>query len=448
MSKVAKNLTEGNVGKQLLIFALPFMLSNIIQSLYNVADMLIVGQFGGPTGISAVNNGGQVTFLMTNLVVGLCAGGTVIIAQYIGSKQNKAVEETIGTLLTTLLLVGIVMTVVMFIIATPILKLIQVPKESFAQTKEYLDITVAGCIFIFGYNGLSAIMRGLGDSKRPLIFVTIACVVNIVLDLILVGYFRLGAKGAAIATITSQALSMVLCIIYLAKNDFPFDFKLKSFGIHKHRLNTLLKIGIPTSVQNVVTNISFLVMTTLVNSISVNASAAVGVVGKFNSFAILPAIAIGSSISAVAAQNIGAGRQDRAKHTMNIGMAMAIGVSLIIFALAQAFPGQILSLFNDDAEMITAGIEYMRVFSFDYIIAPFVFCLTGLITAAGHTKMALLTSLSSSLLIRIPVAIIFGKALDMGLIGIGLGAPVASFVGLIIAAIYIYSGKWKRSTIV
>lgn len=307
MSKLGKDLTSGNVVKQLWLFALPFMISNIVQSFYNIADMFIVGKFGGPVGISAVNIGGQVTFLITNIVIGLSVGGTVVIGQFMGAKNRKAVSESISTMIVSLMAAAVIITISMIILTDPILRMIQTPQEAYVQAKEYLQITVAGTIFIFGYNALSAIMRGMGDSKRPLYFVIIACAINVVLDIVFVGYLKMGAKGAAFATIISQAASMILCIRYLQNTDFMFDFKLKSFKFHKDKFSMLMKVGIPTSIQNVAVNVSFLVMTGLVNGFGVHASAALGVISKYNSFAILPAIAVGSSVSAMAAQNMGGG---------------------------------------------------------------------------------------------------------------------------------------------
>ena len=313
---IEKNLTEGNVVKLLIQFALPFMLSNLIQSLYNVADMLIVGHYTGTTGISGVNIGGQVTFILTNIIIGLTVGGTVIIGQYLGSGDRNGVKETISTLLTFLLIVGIVVTIIMLILSDKVLWLLQTPEESYQQARDYLDVTLLGTVFIFGYNAFSAILRGFGDSRRPLIFVSIACAINVVLDILFVGVFGMEAKGAAIATVISQAISMFLCIITLIRSDFIFDFKLSSFKFVKERFVTIMRVGIPISIQNVIVNFSFLVLTSIANSMGVNASAAVGIVGKYNGFAILPAIAVGSSVSAMVAQNMGAGAIDRAKNIL------------------------------------------------------------------------------------------------------------------------------------
>ena len=448
MSKLGKDLTSGNVVKQLWLFALPFMISNIVQSFYNIADMFIVGKFGGPVGISAVNIGGQVTFLITNIVIGLSVGGTVVIGQFMGAKNRKAVSESISTMIVSLMAAAVIITISMIILTDPILKMIQTPQEAYVQAKEYLQITVAGTVFIFGYNALSAIMRGMGDSKRPLYFVIIACIINIVLDLVFVGYLKMGAKGAAFATIISQAASMILCIRYLQNTDFMFDFKLKSFKFHKDKFSMLMKVGIPTSIQNVAVNVSFLVMTGLVNGFGVHASAALGVISKYNSFAILPAIAVGSSVSAMAAQNMGAGKVERAKHTMYVGIALASMITVPIFALTQLYPSQIIAIFDNDPRMIAAGVEYLRTLSLDYLIVPFIFCMNGMITGAGHSMFSSINGVISSLLLRVPFAYILGLYMGYGLSGIGFAAPVASIGALILCIIYYASGKWKISTVV
>lgn len=446
-AKFEKNLNEGSVAKKLLAFAAPFILSNLIQSLYNVADMIIVGQFCGTVSMSGVNIGGQVTFLLTTFVIGLCVGGTVLIGQYLGSGARRELKETVGTLFTVLALAAVVLTVVAVVMRTPMLRLIQTPPESFNEARDYLLITSLGLIFIFGYNAFSAVMRGMGDSVRPLWFVSIACATNIVLDLLLVGGFNMGARGAAIATVFSQAVSMILCIIYFKRNDFVFDFKLSSFGLNRERLKMLLKIGIPSSVQNVITNVSFLFLTTMVNTLGYTASAAVGAVGKLNSFAILPAIAISSSISAMSAQNIGAGDYGRAVKTFRIGLGLSFSITLVMFALVQLFPAQILVLFDDDPEMIAEGVKYVRSFSFDYIFAPLMFSFNGLFIGSGHTTFSLINNSMSAVLMRVPAAYIFGIVLDWGLAGVGLGAPFASVAALAVCVIYFFSGKWKKPVI-
>lgn len=445
---IEKNLTEGSVAKQLILFALPFMLSNLIQTLYNVTDMLIVGIYSGTVGISGVNIGGQVTFILTNIIIGLAVGGTVVIGQYLGAGDRKGMRETISTLLTFLLVAGIAFTVIMLILSDKVLNLLQTPKESYQQARNYLDVTLMGTIFIFGYNAFAAILRGLGDSKRPLIFVTIACLTNIFLDLLFVGVYGMEARGAAIATVISQAFSMILCIIYLKRSDFEFDFKLSSFKFYKERFAMLMKIGIPISIQNVIVNFSFLVLTTIANSMGVNASAAVGIVGKYNGFAILPAIAVGSLVSAMVAQNMGAGETERAKKTFYTGFTLAFSVTFVAFIFTQMFPEKILSLFDNNPETIAAGVEYIRTFSFDYLIVPATFCLNGLVTGSGHTVISSICGILSSIGFRVPIAILFGVVLQKGLWGLGLAAPVASFASGLILFIFFVSGKWKKNKVI
>ena len=433
MSSFEKNLSEGNVAKQLVLFSLPFLASNIIQSLYSVADMLIVGRFSGTTSMSGVNLGSQVTLILTNIVVGLCAGGTVLIAQYLGAKRRKDMQETTATLLTTLTIAAVAITVLMLILKKPILHLIQTPAESFVEADRYLTVTVLGLIFIFGYNVFSAVMRGMGDSKRPLY-------------LVLVAGLKMGALGAAIATVFSQAVSMITCIVVMIRNDFVFDFKPSSFIIKKEKAIKILKLGTPTAIQNGVTSISFMIITTLVNIIGgVNASAAVGVVAKFNSFAVLPAVAMGASISTMCAQNIGAGKWDRAVKTCKIGTVIAFCISGCIFIVAQTSFEHILRLFNDEPEMLKYGVQYIRTFSFDYLLMPFVFCINGLFTGAGHTAFSMVNNMLSAIVLRVPVAVVFGLVLNLGLTGVGLGGPMASVGAIILIVVFLISGRWKEN---
>lgn len=448
MKKFENDLSKGNVVKQLIKFSIPFLISNLIQTLYSVADMVIVGQYASTASMSGVANGSQVQFMITNMVMGFTVGGTVLVAQYLGIGNRNAMKETISTLFTTLLVVAVVITAGMIFTMNPLLRLIQTPAEAFSETRAYFFVTTLGTIFIFGYNALSAVMRGMGDSKNPLYFVAIACVVNIGLDLLLVAKYNMGAGGAAIATVASQAISMILCVVYLKKNGFIFDFKPKSFKFHKDRFQLLLKIGIPTSAQNAIVSISFLFLTALANSFGVSASAAVGAVSKLNSFAILPTVAVSASVSAMSAQNIGARQIRRAVQTLKTGIVFSLIISSAIFIFMRMFPVFCLNMFGNDPEMIRCGLEYLSAISYDYLLVPFVFCLNGLFIGAGHTKFSFFNSACASLFIRIPACYFLGMVLDKGLYGLGFGAPLASFFGIILGGIFFFSGKWMRAVIV
>jgi putative MATE family efflux protein len=448
MNKIENSLSEGSVFTKLILFALPFLASNMVQSFYNVADMIIVGNFCGVESLSGVNIGGQVTFILTNTVIGLATGATVLIGQYIGADNRLALKRVTATIITLLTVLGLALTVIMLFLKHPILRLIRTPEESFEESDRYLTVTLIGIIFIFGYNAFSAILRGMGNSKQPLYFVAAACIVNIGLDLLFVGVFGWAAFGAALATVISQAMSVFLCIGYMVKNNFHFDFKPGSFKIHGDQLRLIFKIGLPTCIQNSVTSISFMFLTAIVNIIGgVSASAAVGAAGRFNSFAFMPAIALSASVSAMSAQNFGAGRVDRAAKACVIGTAFAAVITYVFFVFVELFPAPILRIFSDDPQMITDGVTYLRAFAFDFLIIPFVFCINGFLIGGGHSFFTLVTGLLSAVLLRIPVCWFFGVKLEWGLTGVGLGAPAASAGVLLIMIFYLLSGKWKHNVI-
>lgn len=452
-TRFENDLTQGSVARQLLKFAVPFIVSNLIQSLYSVADMIIVGKLSGSESMNGVTQGSQITMLITNAIVGLSVGGTVLIGQYLGANRREDVKKTIGTLLSTLISLSIVVTMGALLLRNPILSAMRVPSgEVFSEAFHYFTVTAWGTFFIFGYNALSAIMRGMGDSKTPLTFVGIAAVLNIGLDLLMVGPMGMKANGAAIATVISQAVSMILCVIYLKTHDFIFRFDRESFRFDRHKLRLLFKIGFPTMLNNIGTGLSFVFILSLANTLGNVAGSAVGAVGRINSFAILPVIAISSAVSAMAAQNIGAGKTDRASLTMRTGIAMAMVISLIIFTLVQFFPDFFLGLFlsKDDVhyfQYIDDGRAYIRTLSIDYLLVPFQFCLNGLFIGAGYTNFSLLNGLTASLLVRIPASYLLGILSGFGLSGLGLGAPSATSIAIIFSVIFFFSGKWKKRRI-
>ena len=460
MSKFENDLTQGSVAKQLLLFSLPFLLSNLLQALYNMADMLITGRFCGTIGATAVGMGGQVTILVINLVSGLAVGGTVLIAQFIGAKRQEELSKTIGTMFSLYAICGVVITVVMLILGPSVLRWMNTPEEAFDQTLAYLNICMGGTIFVVGYNAVSAVLRGMGDSKHPLIFVAIACVLNIILDLILVGPLNMGPAGAAWATITAQAVSFIISIIFLRRRNFVFDFHPRSFRIDRSLAGKLVRIGLPASLQGTLVSFSFMVLTGIANQVApvaIIGSTTLSIAGKINSVAILPSMAMQASVSSMVGQNIGAGKQDRAKKTMLVAIGFAFALSAIFFALVNLFPQQTIGLFvGAEDDQITPEImelfrtesaKYLHFISFDYLLTSILFCINGLAMGVGQTLFSMANGIASSLLLRIPAAYIFGKVLNMGLSGVGLAAPVATIGGLIVAFIYLLTGAWKRAKI-
>jgi putative MATE family efflux protein len=448
MAGIENNLSKGNVLSRLVVFAIPFLASNIIQSFYNVADMLIVGNFCGTESMSGVNIGGQVTFILTNAVIGLSMGATVLIGQYVGAGNRLGLTRVTATIITVLLALGLALSFIMFFLREPVLRLIRTPVESFDESSRYLTVTLTGIVFIFGYNALSAILRGMGNSRQPFYYVTAACVTNVILDLLFVAVFRWDAFGAALATVMSQALCMFLTIRYMIRNNFQFDFKLRSFKIYGDQLRLIVKIGLPTCIQNGVTSVSFIFLTAIVNIVGgVSASAAVGAVGKFNSFAFMPTQAMSASVSAMAAQNIGAKRMDRAVQTCRIGTIFSVCITYTFFILVRLFPASILRLFGDDPRMIQDGVIYLRSFAFDFLVIPFIFCINGFLIGGGHTLFTLINSMMTSVFLRAPVCYFFGITLGWGLGGVGLGAPVASAGVLLVIVVFLLSGQWKHNAV-
>ncbi len=443
------DLTKGSVVKLLLRFSIPFLVSNLIQAMYSVADLYIVS-LACPTGsVVGVNIGGQLAMLVTNLAVSLALGGTIVLAQYMGAQKEKDMKETISTLLSVLIGAAVVLTIAAILMCDTMLKLLNTPPSAVAEARRYLIICMLGNIFVFGYNAISAILRALGDSKRPLIFVTIACFINIGLDLLLVLVFRMGASGAALATICSQGLSMMLAIVSLNRTNFVFKFTLGNIRIYKDKLSKILTMGLPASVQSVFINISFLIISAMTNTFGESAAAGVAAIGKINTFCILPCIAIGQSVSPMTAQNVGAGFFDRAKKVMWCGIGMTAVIGVAMFGVMQVFSPQLTSLFANDPltrdEVIKYGAEYARAMSFDYFFIPFVFNMTNFVNGAGNARVSLIGNIMSSLLLRIPASYILGMLLGMGLTGFGLGIPISTIGTVIYVASYVASGKWKKS---
>ena len=446
-SKFQADLTEGAVAGRLIRFSAPFLLSMLIQQCYAMADLVIVSHFRGEAAVAGVNNGGQLSFLATAMAIGLSVGGTILIGQYFGARQTDDVQKTASTLLSALLAAAVLLAAVLLPLGGVLLRALNVPEESFAEARRYLSICLGGLPFIFLYNAISGILRGLGDSKRPLYFITFACVLNVLLDLLLIAGWGMGAAGAAIATVISQAGSVIVSAVYLARGGFIFDFKPRSFVVHRDKLKLILKLGIPACLSQVAVNFSFLLMTALVNGYGVSVSAAAGLAGRFNGFAIMPAQAVSNSVSMMSAQNLGANRPDRALRAMKAGIVLSFTVSAFVFAAAQLFPRQIMGALSKESSVIEAGAIYMKAFSWDYLLVPFVFSFFGLINGAGHARVILANTLITSVGLRVPAALLLSGAGALGLRGVGLAAPAASVGGFVFLLCYILSGRWRNAVI-
>lgn len=434
-SKEINTLTQGNVAKVLLTFAVPFLLANILQSLYGAADLFVVGQFCDARSVAAVSTGTQVTQIITSLVSGLTLGGTILIGKYTGMRDEKRVQQSIATMLTLFSLVAVILTAAMLLLERPLLQLLNTPEEAFTYTMQYVAVCAAGNIFICGYNSISAVLRGYGDSRHPMYFIAIACGLNIVLDIILVQF--LGVVGTALATVISQAVSMIIAVVYLRRTGFIFDFKWRSFRITKSMAVELACIGLPISFQELMVRISFLYLTAVMNRCGVYAAAVVGIGSKYDAFSILSATSIANALAAVTAQNMGAGKPERARSSLWYGMSFALGVAFLFWLWAQLSPQTMLGLFTGDREIIRAGVPFFRACSYDYLMTALVFCLNGYLNGRAKTLWTMVSCSAGALLLRIPMVCIFGRFFGDNLKMLGMIAPIVSGIMACYTLIYV-----------
>lgn len=441
------DFTEGSIPKALLLFSLPFLLTNLIQSFYNIADIMVISHFCGREGIAGASIAGSITNTVTYMIIGLCNGGSIMTAQYAGAKSDRDIRETIGTTFGIMLILSVISTAVMLLLTRPVLTLLNTPPEAFEQTRAYFSICMSGSVFIFGYNAVSSILRGLGDSKTPMYFGTASCVLNILLDVLFVGPMNMGVKGAALATVISQAAALAGCVIYLKGQNFPFDFKLSGFRIYPKKAITIFRLGLPGAIQNAIVSGGFLLVSSITNSLGVNAASGVAVAAKVNNFAQMPAGALGMAVSSMIGQNVGAGKFDRARKTLKSGILLGLAAGAVMFVAVQLFPAQIMRLLVGDGEVIAAALPYLRVTAFDYLLVAVCFPLNGLCNGSGHTLFTMIPSVFSSIIARVPVAYFCAKVLDMGLAGVGISTPTGTISAIIICTIYYFSNKWCKKTI-
>ena len=435
------NLTEGSVAKGLIRFALPFVISSFLQACLNLADILILERFVGAVATSAAGVGGQVTFLLTNAVIGFATGGTILIARFFGAGDQNSLKKTLNTMFALFVILAVGFTVI-FLIANPfILRAMQTPDEAFGDAKAYLNITTTGLIFIFLYNGISGALRGMGDSKSPLYFIAFACVVNVGLDIVAVKYLNMGPAGAAWATVISQALSVVLSLIYLLKKKGLFNVKEIRFKIDKVILKEVLHLGIPTALQNSLITLSFMFLTSIVNVIGANdgermalhTSSANVLSTKYNGFAILPARAVASAISSMVSQNIGAKKTKRTRDTFVVGLIISVSIGTVILIVTQLFTKELFSFFSNDPDTMRYGIVLMQAMAWDYALMPIAASMFGYLDGWGRTTVTSIVNTVSAVAIRVPLGYLLGITFGMGMAGVGYALPISSLVsGLIV----------------
>lgn len=437
------DLTKGNVTKSLLRFTVPFLVANVLSTLYGLVDMYIVGQYADATQISGVSIGSGVMMLVNCLLMGLGTGGTVLVGQMAGSRREKDEKEVISTVFTVFPLTAVMLIVVGFALKIPMLHLLNAPPESFDAANAYVSVCLFGLFFTGVYCAIAAVLRGKGDSKGPTVFVAISCLCNIVGDIFCVGTLGMGAGGAALATTVSQGVSVAAGFIYLHRHNFPFDFRPSSFRIYKSKFKMLLRIGIPTALQETLTSISLLVLEAIINSMGYVASAAVGVCNRVFNVAIVPGLAFAAAISAMVAQNTGAGEYLRGKKCLRVGLGLTVAVAALIFLLMAFFPAQIIGIFTHDKAVIASGVEYMTFYKFDCMICSIAFCINGYINGTGHTRYTMIVNLVASFAVRLPLVWLISRIAGT-LFYISLGLPAASLIQVCVGVGFLLFAKSER----
>ena len=430
------SLTEGRVAPTLVRFALPFMLSSLLQSLYGAADLFVVGQYAGAAAVSGVSIGSQIMSTVTMLILSLSMGGTVLIGNCIGSRDEDGAATAIGTQASLFALFAVVLTPLMLFGTDVGVALMQTPPEAVADARDYVFTCSMGLPFIVGYNALSGIFRGLGDSKTPVYFVALATVINIAADFWLVGGLHMGSTGAAIATITAQGLSFVAALIFLMKKGFPFPFTRRHLRLNGRAARRILKVGGPLALQSTSVHLSFMIISAIINTMGLIASAAVGVTEKIMAFAFLPPDAFAAALAAMTAQNIGAGKPKRALEALKWSILFSLAVGLLVCGFANLFPEVLPAIFTTDGEVIRAAGLYMRTYSIDCILVTFVFSFNNYFSGCGNAVISMIHNVIATFAVRIPVTLLMSRVEGATLLHMGLAAPAASLLSVIICGWY------------
>ena len=441
MTDKTADFTQGSILKKLVAFMMPVLGALILQAAYGAVDLLVVGRFGSTSGLSAVSTGSQVLNLVTFVVVQFAMGITVLIARYLGEKKPEQIGSVIGgaAIVFTAISVGLFM--VCF--AHPIAILMQAPAEAIELTAVYIRICGSGIFFIVAYNLLSAIFRGLGDSKSPLLFVLVACIINVFGDLILVAGFHMNAAGAAIATVFAQAISVVFAVVLLIKKELPFKIRKKDFCLNP-QCKKFLIIGLPLALQEFLTQMSFLALCAFVNRLGLEASSGYGVACKIVNFAMLVPSALMQSMASFVSQNVGAGKAKRAKKSMFTGIGVGLVVGCFVFTLVFLKGDVLAGFFSTDAAVIQNGFAYLRGFAPETIVTAVLFSMVGYFNGNDRTLWVMTQGLIQTLLVRLPMAYIMSIQPNASLTKIGLAAPVSTAVGIMLnVGFYVYLNRKK-----
>ena len=444
-----KDFTHGNIPRQLTVFALPLFLSNLLQIVYNMVDMVVVGNMLGKTGISAVSVGGDVTALLTFVAIGFGSAGQVIIARYIGMGRSRDISKFIGTMGAFLTLCAIALSFIGIFFQDIFLKLMNTPVTAYQGAASYSFICMTGLLFIYGYNIVSAILRGMGDSKHPFIFISVAAFLNLILDVVFVIFMKLGAAGAALATVISQGSSFVFSIVFLIRNAEKFSLALSLRDLifwDGRMLSELLKLGIPMAIKMAAIQISKLFVNSWVNSYGVAVSAFSGIANKISSVANLVSTAMNTAGSTMVGQNIAAQRFDRVREILRVLAIITLSIALILSVVICIFPEEIFSMFleKEDMEVLSMSAGFVPIAVLLFFAGALRAIMNSLLNGSGNYKVNFATALLDGIVMRIGLSLLFGLALDMKHYGFWLGDALAGFTPFFIGLVFYLTGSWKK----
>ena len=420
---MTKDLTEGSLIKNIAVFSLPFLLSYFLQTLYGMADLFIVGQFNGASSISGVSIGSQVMHMITVMLVGVCMGTIVTIGRYVGSHEEKSVSKVIGNSITLFAVISAVLLIVLLIMKNAIVTIMGTPTEAVNETGSYLFVCFLGIPFIIAYNVIASIFRGLGDSKTPMFFIAVACIVNIVMDYFFIGMLGLKATGAAFGTIIAQAFSVVVSLFAIYKKKL-ITVKKEDLKLEKQYYLPILKTGVPVALQDGLIQISFLIITVIANARGVEVSAAVGIVEKIISFLFLVPSSMLSTVSTIASQAIGANKKELAVRTLFTCMTIGVSIGLAVAIALQFVAEPVLGLFTNEENVIALGSTYIHSYVFDCVIACCHFCFSGFFVACGYSSLSFIQNIVSIIVCRVPGAYLASVYFPDTLFPMGLAAPI------------------------
>ncbi len=433
-----REFTQGKIYGPLLRFMLPLLFANFLQALYSAGDMLIIGLFGSTSDVSAVSTGSGIVDMIRTIIAGLSIGTTVLLGQQLGNEKTEEAGRVVGTSVWSFGILGLLLTGLLFAPAPYWAHLMQAPAEAFRSTVLYIRICAAGTVFVALYNVLGSIFRGVGDSKTPLIVVSVSFVLNFIADMILVGHFKLGAGGSAITNVFAQALSVGLGIWIINRRHLPFPFHKSMIRKESRHLKNIFKVGLPMALQDLLVSLSFLVIIAIINDLGVTASAGAGVAEKVCAFIMIVPGSFSQALSAYVAHNIGAHRPERAVRGMIYAILTSIAAGVLMFLLAWFRGDLLIDLFvSGKPDVVAAGWDYLRAYAIDCLLTPFVFCLHGFFIGVGHTRFVAWEGIFGAFGVRIPISWLMSRHLPVSMFHVGLGIPCSTIVQLAIDLIYL-----------